>query len=313
MPVEVQAVVPRFLENKIFATGTLLANEEVEIRSEISGRVTQVNFDEGRAVRKGDLLLKINDRELKAQFTQKELEEKLAAQEERRNKQLYDIKGISQEDYDRVLNNLQLIQAQKDEIGAKLAKTEIVAPFDGIIGLRHISEGGYITSDMLAATIQDVDPIKAEFSVPEKYARLVKIGLPIVARAGETDTEYKGAVFAVESKIDPDTRTIKVRAKLPNTDRSLIPGAFARITISLEQIPQAVVIPARAIVPEIDGEKVFVCRDGKATKAKVVTGIRSERDIQIVTGLATGDSVILTGLLQLTDGRAVKAIPPTER
>lgn len=310
LPVEVQVVQPRFLENKILATGTLLANEQVEIRSEITGRVTQVNFDEGRAVRKGDLLLKINDRELKAQLNQKELEEKLAGQEERRSKQLYDIKGISQEDYDRVLNSLQLIQAQKDEIAAKLEKTEITAPFDGVIGLRYISEGGYITSDMLAATIQDVDPIKAEFSIPEKYARLVKIGLPISAQIGEDDVEYKGTVFAVESKIDPDTRTIKVRARIPNADRSLIPGAFARITISLEQMPQALVVPARAIVPEIDGEKVFVCRDGKATSAKVTTGIRTERDVQIVTGLDSGDSLILTGLLQLTDGRTVKAVPP---
>lgn len=310
LPVEVQVVQPRFLENKILATGTLLANEQVEIRSEIAGRVTQVNFDEGRAVRKGDLLLKINDRELKAQLTQKELEEKLAVQEERRSKQLYDIKGISQEDYDRVLNSLQLIQAQKDEIAAKLAKTEIIAPFDGVIGLRHISEGGYITSDMLAATIQDVDPVKAEFSIPEKYAHLVKIGLPISAQIGGADAEFKGQVFAVESKIDPDTRTIRVRAKIPNADRALIPGAFARITISLEQIPQAVVIPARAIIPEIDGEKVFICRDGKASSARVTTGIRTERDVQIVSGLNSGDSLILTGLLQLTDGRTVKAVPP---
>ena len=142
LPVEVQLVQPRFLENRIFTTGTLLANEEVELRSEISGRVTAVNFAEGRSVSKGDLLLKINDRELKAQYTQKELEEKLAAQEERRSRQLFDIKGISQEEYDRVLNNLQLIQAEKDEIGAQLAKTEITAPFDGIVGLRYVSEGG---------------------------------------------------------------------------------------------------------------------------------------------------------------------------
>lgn len=310
LPVEVAVVQPRLLENKIFTTGTLLANEEVEIRSEISGRVTKVDFEEGRTVHKGDLLLKINDRELKAQFTQKELEEKLAAQEERRSRQLYDIKGISQEEYDRVLNGLQLIQAEKDEIGAQLAKTEIVAPFDGTVGLRHVSEGGYITSDMLAATIQDVDPIKVEFSVPEKYARLVKVGLAIRAQIGETTSEVAGTVFAVESKIDPGTRTIRVRARIPNSDHSLMPGAFARVTITLEQIPQAVVIPARAVVPQIDGEKVFVCRDGKAASTRVVTGIRTDKDIQVVTGLSAGDSLILTGLLQLTDGKAIKPLPP---
>jgi len=309
LPVEIQVVRPQYLENKIFTTGTLLANEEVELRSEISGRVTAVNFAEGREVHKGDLLLKINDRELQSQYNQKELEEKLAAQEERRSRQLFDIKGISQEEYDRVLNKLQLIQAEKEEIGAQLAKTEIIAPFDGMVGLRYVSQGGYVSPNMLAATIQDVDPIKVEFSVPEKYALLVKTGLPIVAQIGETQPDHSGTVYAIESKIDPGTRTIKSRARIPNTDRKLMPGAFARVAITLEQIANAIVIPTRAIIPEIDGEKVFVCRDGKAVSAKVVTGIRTDRDIQIVSGLAPGDTLILTGLLQMTDGRTITPTP----
>lgn len=309
LPVEILVVQPRLLENKIFTTGTLLANEEVELRSEISGRVTVVNFAEGREVRKGDLLLKINDRELKALYTQKELEEKLAAQEERRSRQLFEIKGISQEDYDRVLNNLQLIGAEKEEIGAQLAKTEIIAPFDGMVGLRYVSEGGYVSPNMLAATIQDVDPIKVEFSVPEKYALLVKTGLPIIAQIGEARADYKGTVYAIESKIDPGTRTIRVRARIPNADRKLMPGAFARVEITLEQIANAVVIPARAIIPELGGERVFVCRDGKATSTKVTTGIRTDRDILIVNGLQSGDTLILTGLLQLTEGRPIRPTP----
>lgn len=309
LPVEIQIVQPRLLENKIFTTGTLLANEEVDLRSEISGRVTVVNFAEGREVRKGDLLLKINDRELKALYSQKELEEKLAAQEERRSRQLFEIKGISQEDYDRVLNNLQLIGAEKEEIGAQLAKTEITAPFDGMVGLRYVSEGGYVSPNMLAATIQDVDPIKVEFSVPEKYALLIKTGLPIIAQIGEARADYEGTVYAIESKIDPGTRTIRVRARIPNADRKLMPGAFARVAITLEQIANAVVIPTRAIIPELGGEKVFVCRDGKATSTKVRTGIRTDRDIQIVSGLQPGDTLILTGLLQLTEGRPINPTP----
>ena len=306
MPVEGMVIQPQFLENKTFTTGTLMANEEVQLRSEISGRVTGVFFEEGRAVRKGDLLMRINDRDLKAQYTRKGLEEKLSSDEEHRKRQLYDIKGISQEEYDRALNSLQLIQAEKEEIGAQLAKTEIVAPFNGVVGLRYVSEGGYVSPAMLLATIQEIDPIKVEFSVPEKYAPLVKTGLGIKVQIGDSQIEHKGAVYAVESKIDLGTRTIKARAKIANSDRQLVPGAFARVEITLEQIPNAIVIPAAAVIPDITGAKVFVCRAGKATSVRVTTGIRTDRDIQIVDGLAPADTLILTGLLQLTDGKAVK-------
>lgn len=306
VPVEVSIIEPQYLEHKTFATGTLMANEEVELRSEISGRLVGVFFDEGRAVRKGELLMRVNDRDLKAQYSRKELEEKLAANEENRKRQLLDIKGISQEEYDRTLNTLRLIQAEKEEIGAQLAKTEIVAPFNGVVGLRYVSEGGYVSPNMLAATIQEIDPMKVEFSVPEKYAPLVKSGQRIKVLVGGAETVHEGVVYAVESKIDLGTRTIKARAKIPNSDRKLVPGAFARVEITLEQIPDAIVIPAAAVIPEMSGDKVLVCRNGKSTSVRVTTGIRTDRSIQILSGLAPSDTLILTGLLQLTEGKAVK-------
>jgi membrane fusion protein, multidrug efflux system len=306
VPVEVLVVQSQYLENRAFATGTLMANEEVELRSEISGRLVGVFFEEGRAVRKGDLLMRVNDRDLKAQYTRKELEEKLAADEEHRKRQLFDIKGISQEEYDRTLNTLKLIQAEKEEIGAQLAKTEILAPFSGVVGLRYVSEGGYVSPNMLAATIQEINPMKVEFSVPEKYAPLVRSGQKIKVQVGGNEIAHEGVVYAVESKIDLGTRTIKARAKTPNSNKELVPGAFARVEITLEQIPDAIVIPAAAIIPEMSGDKVLVCRDGKAASVRVTTGIRTDRNIQIVSGLAPSDTLILTGLLQLTDGRAVK-------
>jgi len=306
--ISVDAVViqPQPLENKIYATGTILANEEVELRPEVSGRVIGVFFEEGGRVKKGQLLVKINDSELKAELKRKELEEKLASDEESRKRSLFDIHGISQEEYDKAVNALRMVQAEKEVVQSQLAETEIMAPFDGIIGLRHVSEGSFVTNNMLVATMQDVDPVKVEFSIPEKYARQIRKSTVVVVSVGDTPGERVGHVYAVESKIDPGTRTIKARATIPNPGEDLIPGSFAKVEIALENLPDAIVIPAEAIIPELNGVKVFTCRDGQARSVSVKTGIRTERSVQITDGLTAGDTLILTGLLQLSDGLAVK-------
>jgi membrane fusion protein (multidrug efflux system) len=306
MPVDAVIIKTQPLENKIYTTGTLLANEEVELRPEIAGRVTGVYFAEGSRVKKGQLLIKINDRELKAELEGKRLAEKLAADDEKRKQGLYDIKGISKEEYDKALNSLKMVQAEKEIIEAQIAETEIIAPFDGIVGLRYISEGSYVAVNTLLATMQDIDPIKVEFSVPEKYARLIQEGTSMVALVGDDQTPHPGKVYALESKIDPATRTIKARAKIPNLDDSLIPGSFARIELVLERITDAIVIPAEAVIPELNGEKVYTVVEGKAKSTPIKTGIRTENSIQVIDGLKLEDTLLVTGLLQLGDGRAIE-------
>ncbi len=296
---------PQLLRNQIFTTGTLLANEEVELRPEIAGRIVGVYFEEGRRITKGELMLKINDRELLAQHKRKELEEKQAFDEEQRKRQLFEINVISKEEYDKSLNTLKLIQAEKEVIQSQLAKTEIRAPFDGVIGLRYVSEGGYVSPAMLAATMQDLDPMKVEFSIPEKYAHLLKDGTEISVRVGDSPDGSKGIVYAIESKIDQGTRTIKSRARIPNPLGTLVPGSFAKVEITLEELPNAIVIPTGALIPEISGEKVFICSNGKAQSVKVSTGIRTEKNIQITQGLKGSDTLIVTGLLQLADGKNI--------
>lgn len=305
LSVEAVVVQPQLLRNEIFATGTLLANEEVELRSEISGRVTGVNFDEGKKIKKGELLLKINDRELSAQLKAKEIEEKLVSDDEGRKRQLIDINAISQEEYDKSLNALRMLQAEKEVIQSQLAKTEIRAPFDGVVGLRYVSEGGYVSPNMLAATMQDLDPIKVEFSIPEKYAQQLKSGAQVSVEVGELSDSLIGTVYAIESKIDPNTRTIKARAKIPNPEENLVPGSFARIKITLQELPDAIVVPSGAVIPDISGSKVFVCRNGLAKQVSVNTGIRTENGVQITYGLMPNDTLITTGLLQLADGKPV--------
>ena len=305
LPVDAIIVQPQPFDNRIFATGTLLANEEVELRSEISGLVVGVYFEEGKRVHRGDTLVKINDEELQAQLRRKRLEEKLSADEEKRKKALFDINGISREDYDRALNALDMIKAEREVIESQLDKTEIVAPFDGIIGLRYVSEGSFISPTTRIATIQDLDSVKVEFSVPEKHARLLHDGTQVLVQVGDAQTWRDGKVFAVEAKVDPATRTIRARAIIPNADRKLIPGSFSKVEITLERFPDAIIIPGGAVIPQLEGEYVFVCRNGGAQSVRVNTGIRTDRDIQIIDGLAAGDTLITTGLLQLTEGRAV--------
>ena len=304
--VEAVLVRPQLLRNTIFTTGTLLANEEVQLHPEMSGRVIGVYIQEGRHVKKGELLLKINDAELRAQLRRKQVEEKQASDEEGRRRKLFEIKAISQEEYDKSLNALHIVQAEREAIESQLAATEIRAPFDGIIGLRHVSEGGYISPDVLVATMQDTDPMKVEFSVPEKYARILKSGTEVTVRVGESNGDRMGTVYAVESMIDPETRTIRARASIPNPDEQLVPGAFAKVEITLEQIPNAIVVPSEAVIPDISGETVFICKNGKARTTPVKSGIRTERGIQIIQGLAPNDTLIVSGILQLTDGKGVQ-------
>ncbi len=304
--VEAIIVEPQVLNNRIFTTGTLMANEEVELRPEIGGRVTGVFFEEGTHVKKGELMLRINDSELKAGLKRKEIEEKLSSDEEQRRQGLLKINGISKEEYERSLNALEVIKAEREIIESQLAKSAIHAPFDGIVGLRQVSEGSFVNSNSLVATMQQIDPMKADFSVPEKYAGQIKDGLSIIIYVGENASEFAGTIYAVESKIELSTRTIRARARFANPKQALIPGSFAKVEINLATIKDAIVIPSGAIIPEMEGEKVFVYEGGKAKAVQIITGIRTEIGTQVISGVNSQDTLILTGLLQLSNGSDVQ-------
>lgn len=311
--VDVKVIEPRLLMNEFYTTGSILANEKVELRSEVSGRVTGIFFEEGTQVSKGVLLLKINDSELQAQLTRINAQEKLVEQEEFRNRKLLELKAVSQEEYDISVNELTAIQAEKQLLKAQIEKTQILAPLSGKIGLRYVSPGSYIPSNTLIAILQQVDPIKVEFSVPEKYSLIVKKGMHLTFTVENVDRSFDGVIYAVESGIDPQTRTIKVRARCPNPGSLLMPGTYARISIILERIPDALTIPSEALITELEGTKVFVCRNNKAVSIPVVTGIRTSTDVQITSGLSAGDSLITTGLLQISNGMPVLIKPsPTD-
>jgi membrane fusion protein (multidrug efflux system) len=299
----VKAIViePRELEERIQVTGTILANEEVDIRSEISGRVTAINFREDSQVNKGDLLVRINDSELQAQLKRLELEKKLAEDDVFRKTRLLEMNAVSKEEYDVAVNQLGIIEAEIDLIRSQIAKSSIVAPFSGKVGLRMISPGAYVSPSTLITHLQDFNPVKIEFAAQEKYLGQVDKKTLVHFQVEGIDSLFSGRVYAVDPRIDPATRTFMVRASCPNPAFMLIPGAFARVEVFLETAPDALMIPSEAIMPDIRGERVFILEKGRAKGIYIKTGTRTEREVQVVRGLQPSDTVITTGLLQLRE------------
>ncbi|MBP1654231.1 MAG: hypothetical protein H6Q28_787, partial [Bacteroidetes bacterium] len=179
-------------------------------------------------------------------------------------------------------------------------------PFDGIIGLRYVSEGSYVSPQTRIASLQRTSSLKIDFSVPERYAGIVKPGQTIYFHVAGSDERATGAIYAVEPKIDPSTRTVMIRARAANPEGKLAPGAFAEVELVLREIPDAVMIPSQALVPDIEGHKVYVVEGGVARVRRVEIGLRTERDVQIVNGLRAADTVITTGILQLVPGAPVR-------
>lgn len=292
-------IIPTHLSELINSTGTLRPDEEVDLAFETSGKIVGINFTEGTRVKKGDLLAKINDRPLQAQLEKLLAQLKMSEAKEFRQRSLLDKDAISQESYDQVQTDVQSLRADINLIKARISETELRAPFDGIIGLRYLSEGSYATSSTKIAKLIKISPIKLEFSIPEKYASEIKIGYPITFSINGSDKVFNASVYAVDPKIDIETRTIVLRALYPNKNEELKSGRYAGITLQLSQIDNAIAIPTEALIPEMEGERVFIYKKGKAQSVKVNTGLRTESKIQITTGLKFGDTLITSGIMQL--------------
>lgn len=301
-----QIIKSKSIQNKITSNGTLLSNEEVEIRSEISGKITKILFKEGEHVKGNDLLVKINDADLQATLMKNLSKENLARNREYRYKQLLEKNLTSQQEYDVAASELSSVLADLEYTKAMIEKTEIRAPFDGIVGLRSVSVGSYISPQTKIATLQSINPIKADFSVPQKYFNLIKKDKSIFVTLPASGKIYKGTVYAVEPKIDQNTRTVQARALIPNTGGELAPGSYVEIEIVLEDLQNSILVPTDVIIPDLEGESIFLYKNGKALLQRVDTGLRTKDEIQITTGLSVGDTLIVSGLIQLRAGAAVK-------
>lgn len=303
--INAQIIRPHLLTDELFVSGKLMPDEEVDLSFEASGKIVDINFTEGTFVKKGQLLAKVNDSQLQSQLKRLEAQMPLAEDRVFRQNALLQRDAVSKEAYEQVKTELATLHADIENVKANIAMTELRAPFDGVIGLRQVSMGAYASPSTVIAKLTKITPLKVEFGIPERYARQVKKGTNLdFMITGRLET-FRAQVYATESRIDPNTLTLTVRALYPNTQGELIPGRYADIQLKREEIKDAIAIPSEAIVPEMGKNKVFVYRSGKAEPVEVALGIRTEAEVQILKGLAAGDTIITSGTLQLRKGMSV--------
>ncbi|WDF69423.1 efflux RND transporter periplasmic adaptor subunit [Sphingobacterium oryzagri] len=286
-------------------TGAIEPNEVVSLRSEISGIAEELNFSEGGQVADGQVLVRINDGELRAQLAQAKTQNILSAENERRAKLLLEKEAISQEEYDVASAVYRTSQSQMQLIDAQLRKSVIRAPFSGTIGLRNISKGSYITPTTDIAQLVNLSKVKLQFSVPEKYANKVKIGSLVRFTVQEIREEFTARVYAIEPIVESATRTLSVRALADNGSSKLIPGTFANVIFPLETIENGLLVPAEALIPIQNGKKIFVKKNGKAAEVLVETGGRTDAEVLILKGIQDGDTILTSGVMSLRDGSPV--------
>jgi membrane fusion protein, multidrug efflux system len=297
--IEGYVVKPAALSEEVSAPGTLLPAETTELHAEASGRVVQINLPEGRAVRKGELLLKVNDEDLQTQLRKLETQLAQALITEQRLAELLKVRGVSQQEYDLAALAVQNLRNEMDLMQVNLRKTELRAPYDGILGLRQISPGAYVTPATVVCTIRSARGLKLDFSVPERYSTQIKVGQVVTFVVAGRTAPLRATVRATEQVIADGSRDLKVRAEVNNPPADLLPGSFADVALAMNPKAQALMVPSQAIVPQARDKKVFVSRGGKAVSVTVKTGVRQESMIEITEGLQAGDTIATTGILFL--------------
>lgn len=306
LPVKAMIMKLAPLTDKLIAGGTIMADEQVMMATEISGRVEKIHFKEGTYVKKDDLLITLTNADLFAQIDRNRHLLDLAKQREKRQQTLLEKQGISQQAYDQAMTELSTLQAEAALLQAQLDKTLLKAPFDGQLGLRKVSEGSYVSPGMQLVSLAKLQPVKIEFSVPERYTPYVERGTPIVFTVENQSGQFDAQVYALEPLIDQRTRSLPVRALYANEKLQIMPGSYARVIIPLKSKKETMQVAAEALIPEMGTNKVFVYRHGIAQPQYVETGLRTESVVEITSGLNPGDTVLTSGLLQLRPGMEVE-------
>ncbi len=308
VPVKVMIVKDTAVTNNIDLTGSVDPNEKVSLISQTAGNITGIYFQEGGHVTKGQVLVKVYNQDLIASLAQNTYQITLAKQNEYRNRVLLQKEAVSQQEYDTSLSNFNSLKAQGDVIKAQIAKTVVRAPFSGVIGLRNVSPGGYLSPTTSIATLVNTDPMKVTFSVPERYQQLIKPGSKISFNVASSQKNYTATVYAIEPSIDPGSRTLTIRAKAPNPGSQITAGGFAKINLTLDQIPRTIMVPTECVIPDLKNSKVFIAHKGTAVSKAVTTDLRTDTKIEITNGLKAGDSLIISGLIQMRPKVPLKII-----
>ena len=282
------------INNSIVVNGFVLAHENIDLHPEASGRLTYLNIPDGAEVKAGAVLAKINDAELQAQLSKSKIQLLLAQKNEDRLKKLLAINGVNQADYDIALNSVNNIKADIDLTNAQIEKTIVKAPFTGILGLRMLSPGAFVTNQSVLATLQQINMLKVDFAIPQMYEKIIAKGKEVVVTA-DNNEKFTAKITASESQVNTSTGNLKVRAILQNV--KLRPGSFVKVEIEVGENTQSIIVPTNAIIPDATSKKIILVKEGKGNIVKVETGIRSSYGVEIISGVSVGDSVVVSGVL----------------
>ncbi|MDR1505392.1 MAG: efflux RND transporter periplasmic adaptor subunit [Prevotella sp.] len=296
---------PDNLTETIREKGLLIPDEEVDLSFETSGKITEIHFNEGSNVRKGQLLAKVNDKPLQAELKKLKAQVPLAQDRVFRQKALLAKDAVSQEAYESVNTELDKLMADIELTESRIAQTELRAPFDGIVGLRLVSEGTYASPSTIVTRLTKISPLKVEFSVGEAYVNNIKAGTPITFTFDNDLSTYGATVYAVESNLDKVTLTLKARALYPNVGGRLKPGLSTNVEIRLQEIKNTIVVPSLSTIAEMGRDIAYVYKGGKAHQVTLKKGMRTAASVQILNGLNVGDTLLVTGVMQLRDGLPV--------
>jgi membrane fusion protein (multidrug efflux system) len=299
LPVEVIVLKSEKFAQSIETSGTIIPDEETELKSEMAGRIIQLNLPEGKAVSKGTLLVKLYDEDLKAQKAKLKAQLDIEKRTLERLAKLKSVQGIAEQEYDLAESRVVTLEAELKLLLTQLDRTEIRAPFDGVVGLRMVSPGAYLSPGTSIATLRKVNPLKIDFNIAEKYAALVIPGSKVRCLVEGIEQEFMAEVLASDKSIDQTTRNLKLRARLINPPDNILPGAFARVFIDAERASSSIFVPTQAVIPQARTNSLFLYKNGKAFKQQITTGVRRARQIQVQEGVLPGDTVILTGILFL--------------
>lgn len=307
-PVSLMTVVPEPHTEEAITTGTVRALEEVDLRVEVSGKLVVLGFEEGRAVGKGTLLLRVDEAGLGAELRRAERRRDLARLREQRLAPLLESGGVSESEFDEARAEVSILEAEMDLIREQIARHSVFAPFDGIVGLRYVSEGSYVTPSTRIASFQNIDEVRLEFSLPEKFASSLATGQQVRFTVVSEETEFMAEIYAIEPRVEVATRTLLVRALADNAEGRLRPGAYARVTWQKKVFAEAIFVPAVAVMQSGEGASVFVTEGGRVERRAVVAGARVRERIRIIDGLEGGEKVITAGTQMVRPGREVSAM-----
>ncbi|MCB2219821.1 MAG: efflux RND transporter periplasmic adaptor subunit [Bacteroidetes bacterium] len=305
-PLQVEAMIvkPQYFESKFEVNANLLPYEETDLKAPVSGNVLNIFFKEGDQVRKGQPLIKIDDRIWKARLKGLQSQLKIARSDSTRNAALIDVQGVSQEAVDKTNAQIQELQAQIEELQVNISLANVTAPFTGRLGLRDFSVGAYLSQGTSITRIVQADKLKVDFEMPGRYIDNINLGEQIQMIYQE-DT-LKAKVYAIDPRIDPNSRTIRIRCELPNPGEKYVPGIFATVVIPTNITENALVVPTSAVIPALNTQTVYVYHGGKAFRKEVELGDRTDVEVRILNGLNPGDTVLLTGLMTVKDNMPVQ-------